>query len=240
MARSSKKELTDGAEATKDLILQGAAHEFSQRGLSEARVESIASWAKVNLALIYYYFTNKQGLYKAVIEESARTFVNRGLEILSGPGSAGERLLHLALGNFNRHLFRFKHEAVMQRELQRNVEMLRKVALEIGRPLSDRVREVVQEGIEAGELCDLDWMLVTHLLFGISASYFRLGPFLNTMYEGGPMDAEFIAFRRKSIAQVLGKVLFVDPVHGAQLAEQALIDLPMHSPEGYLEWTSAL
>jgi AcrR family transcriptional regulator len=240
MPRTSQKGLTDRSEATRDQILQAAAHEFSQRGLSDARVESIASWAKVNLALIYYYFSNKQGLYRAVIEESARVFIERGLEVLTAPGSAGERLLHLALANFNRQLLQFKHEAVMQREVQRDVETLRRVAVDIGRPLSDKLQEVVREGVESGEICDLDWMLVVHLLFGTTASYFRLGPFLRTMSGKVPMDAEFLAFRRKSILHVLGKVLFVDSSHGALLAEQALVSCPMTSPDQYLEWMSTL
>jgi len=112
--------------------------------------------------------------------------------------------------------------------------------MDIGRPLSDKLQEVVREGVESGELCDFDWMLIAHLLFGTTASYFRLGPFLLTMSDKAPMDAEFLASRRKSILLMLGRVLFVDPAHGAQLAEQALIDRPMHSPEDYLEWVSIL
>jgi AcrR family transcriptional regulator len=208
--------------------------------LSEARVESIASWAKVNPALIYYYFSSKQGLFKAVLEETAQTFVDLGLGALAAPGSAGERLLQLALTNFNRQLIRFKQEAVMQRELRRDMKAVRGVALKIAEPLSDRVRVVVQEGIKAGELCDLDWRLVAHLLFGITDSYFKFDVFLQTMSDKTPMDAEFLAFRRKSILHVLGKVLFADPAHGTQLAEQALIDCPMHSPDEYLDWASTL
>ncbi len=39
-----------------------------KRGLSGARVDSIADRAKVNKALIYYYFDSKEGLYRAVLE----------------------------------------------------------------------------------------------------------------------------------------------------------------------------
>jgi hypothetical protein len=175
-----------------------------------------------------------------VLEESARTFIDRGLEALAAPGSAGERLLHLSLANFNRHLSQFKHEAVMQRELHRDLETVREVAQRIAEPLSDRVRVVVQEGIESGELCDLDWRLVAHLVFGITAAYFGFDLFLYTTSDKAPIDAEFLAFRRESIVRVLAKVLFVDPAHGTQLAERALIDRPMHEPELYLEWKSAL
>jgi len=240
MPRTSQKKLTVRSEAMRNHILQAAAHEFSQRGLSDARVESIASWGKVNLALIYYYFSNKQGLYKALIEESTQIFIDRGLEVLAAPSSPGDRLLHLALANFNRHLLQFKHEALMQREVQRDAETLKKVAMKIGRPLTDKLQQVVREGVESGELCDLDWMLVVNLLFGTTTSYFRLGPFLRTMSDKPPVDAQFLASRRNSILHILGKVLFLDPAHGAQLAEQALIDRPMQNPEDYLEWVSTL
>jgi TetR/AcrR family transcriptional regulator len=53
---------------TEQRILDAAGQEFIEKGLSGSRMESIARRAKVNKALIHYYFRSKQRLYQAVLE----------------------------------------------------------------------------------------------------------------------------------------------------------------------------
>lgn len=56
-------------ERTRKRILEAATEEFSERGLSGARVDSIARRADVNERMLYYYFGNKDQLYLAVLEK---------------------------------------------------------------------------------------------------------------------------------------------------------------------------
>jgi AcrR family transcriptional regulator len=58
------------AEASRADILAAATREFSEKGLSGARVDSIAERTKINKRMIYYYFGSKEGLYRAVLERS--------------------------------------------------------------------------------------------------------------------------------------------------------------------------
>jgi AcrR family transcriptional regulator len=51
----------------KQAILEAAIAEFSTKGFSGARVDSIARTAQSNKQLIYYYFDSKVGLYEAVL-----------------------------------------------------------------------------------------------------------------------------------------------------------------------------
>jgi AcrR family transcriptional regulator len=57
---------TRNSERTKERILNAAERLFSQRGIDGVSVRDIAAAAGVQLALISYYFGNKQGLYRAV------------------------------------------------------------------------------------------------------------------------------------------------------------------------------
>ena len=59
------------AEATRRRLLDAAAHEFAEHGIAGARVDRIAAAAKSNKAQIYHYFTNKDGLFDAVMRELA-------------------------------------------------------------------------------------------------------------------------------------------------------------------------
>jgi AcrR family transcriptional regulator len=57
-------------ERTRAVILESAVAEFTSKGMSGARIDRIAKRAGVNKRMIYYYFTNKEGLYVAVLEET--------------------------------------------------------------------------------------------------------------------------------------------------------------------------
>lgn len=59
------------AEATRRRLLDAAAREFAEHGIAGARVDRIAAAARSNKAQIYHYFTNKDGLFDAVLRELA-------------------------------------------------------------------------------------------------------------------------------------------------------------------------
>lgn len=52
----------------RDAILNAARREFASRGFSGARVESIARAAGCNKAMLFYYFSSKENLYRSVLE----------------------------------------------------------------------------------------------------------------------------------------------------------------------------
>ncbi|MES1023624.1 TetR/AcrR family transcriptional regulator [Gloeocapsa sp. BRSZ] len=75
MARSTRaKHVTQSvrhmrdAEVTQQQILDAAEIEFAKHGLQGARLSAIAERAKITTAMIHYYFDNKEGLYKAVLQ----------------------------------------------------------------------------------------------------------------------------------------------------------------------------
>ena len=59
---------TRDADRTQQSILQAATEAFAERGLAGARLELIAERAGINKRLIYYYFGDKDGLFRAVLE----------------------------------------------------------------------------------------------------------------------------------------------------------------------------
>jgi TetR/AcrR family transcriptional regulator len=58
------------AAATKLRILDAGEREFAARGFAGARLREIAEAARVQPALIHHYFTDKQGLYRAVLDRA--------------------------------------------------------------------------------------------------------------------------------------------------------------------------
>jgi AcrR family transcriptional regulator len=67
-AKSTGRAATRDPERTRAAILAAATEEFAANGLTGARVDAIASRARVNKRMIYHYFGDKDGLYLAVLE----------------------------------------------------------------------------------------------------------------------------------------------------------------------------
>jgi len=60
-------------ERTRQEILDVALAEFARNGYSGARVDEIAARTRTTKRMIYYYFTNKEQLYVAVLERAYST-----------------------------------------------------------------------------------------------------------------------------------------------------------------------
>ena len=56
-------------EESRAAILKAAVAEFSREGPAGARTDAIARAAKVNKALLYYYFKDKESLHGAVLDQ---------------------------------------------------------------------------------------------------------------------------------------------------------------------------
>src|SRR5438445_12572246 len=57
-------------EESRAAILAAAAYEFAEHGIAGARTDTIAHEARVNKALLYYYFKAKETLYGAVLADA--------------------------------------------------------------------------------------------------------------------------------------------------------------------------
>jgi len=63
---------TNDPERTMADILEVAMQEFADKGLAGARIDAIAAATRTSKRMIYYYFTSKEGLYVAALEEAYR------------------------------------------------------------------------------------------------------------------------------------------------------------------------
>lgn len=98
--RARWKQDPEGVRAN---ILAVALEEFSRNGLSGARMDEIAAKTRTSKRMIYYYFGDKDGLYRAALE-TAYLEVRHGEEELNlehlSPKQALKRLVEFT---FNHH-----------------------------------------------------------------------------------------------------------------------------------------
>ena len=219
------------ADLTRKAILRAAIREFSNHGLAGARTDAIAESAKVNKALLYYYFKSKTGLYAAAIEEVSTVVAERALAALDPKHSAGERLLRTALSHFDRILTQRDFQSLMQQEMVRmrrgESEVLPTMVENVFKPLLEKLQEAVRDGIATGELCQMDWLQVVYSALGANVLYFLSAPMMSLILPFDPMTPAAIESRRRAAAQFLGTALFADRAHGARLAKRVLVEMPM-------------
>jgi TetR/AcrR family transcriptional regulator len=227
MAATTKSR--ERADETRRKILRAAVREFSTHGLSGARTDGIARSARVNKALLYYYFRNKQGLYAAALEEVSAEVVRNSLAALDPSYSAGERLLRSALYHFDRILTQREFQSLMQHEMVRvrrgegGYQFFRTVF----KPLVEGLQASVLEGIRSGELCDGDPLQVMYSMFGANVFYFLSAPLIQLALPFRPLTPRALKLRREAAVRFLGNALFTNRAHGARLAKRVLADLPM-------------
>ena len=79
-------------------ISAAAADEFAKRGFAGARVERIASAARVNKQLVFYYFHSKRGLFQTVLKRGVNDLESALAAISAGDGRPLERLREVLAG----------------------------------------------------------------------------------------------------------------------------------------------
>src|SRR5438270_9974664 len=101
MPRTPKLGSRGKPEETRAEILAAAIHEFASEGVAGARTDSIAQAAGVNKALLYYYFSDKEALYEAVLDAVFSGLVSGLHGILHSELPPGEKILRHALTHFD-------------------------------------------------------------------------------------------------------------------------------------------
>jgi len=170
---------------TKEKILASARKEFAEKGLEGSRVDRIAEGAGVNKAMIYYHFGSKERLYQAILEElfgRARGFLDR---VLAKHMSLEERLSEVA--RFYSDAFTSSPELrpIILREMAGSGERIRamfsRTILEVEAPR--RMRALVEEGIEKGDLRRVDSSHAVISFIGMALFYVLFSPLVDSVWE---------------------------------------------------------
>lgn len=149
-------------------LLQAALTHFTRRGYAATSVREIVATAGVTKPVLYYYFSSKEGLYLALLEETFSAFEGLLSEYICTPGSARERLLRFC--------------NVIFASAQENVEIVRlSHAIYYGPPqgapffdfegffqkMLDGIAVILSAGIESGEFRPLPLHELTWGVMGI-------------------------------------------------------------------------
>lgn len=221
-------------EASRIAILNAAATEFAAEGLSGARMDAIARSARVNKALLYYYFHDKDALYGAVLDHFFQPLFQRLTQVLDAPGPAGERVLGYARAHFDT-IARTPHFArLFQSEMTsagRGLSPhLARFVNEYSRPLALRLQKTLAEGIRQSEFRDVDVFQIIPSMVATIVFYFVTAPVLSQLRGVDALSPEALKARRAAVLDQIAAMLFADREDGLRLAAQfAASDAPLEA-----------
>jgi AcrR family transcriptional regulator len=105
--------MTHRGPTAPDRLLDAALHEFALHGKGGARTQRVASRARVNKQLIFYYFGTKNRLYDATLSHAAEAVAKQLARLPLVGLTAVERLRRLVLGQFDFLLQHPQHSAML-------------------------------------------------------------------------------------------------------------------------------
>jgi TetR/AcrR family transcriptional regulator len=212
-------------EESRAAILQAAAQEFAEHGIAGARTDAIAREARVNKALIYYYFEDKEKLYGAVLDEAFSALKVNLFRVLDGDMPPREKILAYVAAYFDFVAANQVYPKLMQREMMRARDgqspHLDKLIKNYFQPIFARLGELLTKGIADGEFRKVSPAHFVPSMVAMIVFYFSSAPMMQKIVGFNPLTPERIAERRAAVLDFISAGLFrpdakVSPGPGAR------------------------
>ena len=207
-------------EESRAAILQAAAQEFAEHGIAGARTDAIAREARVNKALLYYYFKDKETLHSAVLDAAFSGLKKTVFAVLDSDLAPREKMLAYAGAYFDFVASNQMYPRLMQREMMRarngQSPHIDKIVKNYIRPIFGRVSELIQRGIASREFRPVNPSHFVPSIVAMIVFYFSSAPMMQKIVGFNPLTPERIAERRAAILDFISAALFLPPHNSTQ------------------------
>ena len=204
--------------ASRAAILRAAAKEFAEHGIAGARTDAIAREARVNKALLYYYFKDKETLYGAVLDHAFSGLKATVFRVLDSDLPPRQKIMTYVGTYFDFIASNQVYPKLMQREMMRAREghspHIEKLVKNYFQPIYARVGELLQKGIADGEFRKIDPAHFIPSMVAMIIFYFSSAPLMQKIVRFNPLAPERIAERRAAVLDFISAALF-RPAHKA-------------------------
>ena len=201
-------------EQTRAAILRAAIEEFSKQGISGARTDAIADAARVNKALLYYYYKDKETLYGAALDQVFSQLSSGMLEILARDLPPREKIRTYVGAYFDFIASHADYRGLVQREMMRSGHgspHLQRMAKRYFQPLFMKLGEVIRAGISGGEFRPVDPLHFVPSIIALVVFYFTSAPIIKVVGGFDPLSPDRVAERRAAVLDFISAALFKQP-----------------------------
>ena len=199
-------------EESRAAILQAAVREFAREGAAGARTDAIARSARVNKALLYYYFKDKEALYSAVLDHVFGGLAEFVQEVLERDLPPREKILAYAGAHFDYVASHPLYPRIVQSEMMRagreGSRHLERIVKRYFRPLFERLAEVLREGSARGEFRRVSPLHFIPSMISVIVFHFTNAPVMRIMTRKDPLAPALIAERRAAVLDFISASLF--------------------------------
>jgi TetR/AcrR family transcriptional regulator len=207
-------------EESRAAILKAAAREFAEHGIAGARTDEIAREARVNKALLYYYFKDKETLHGAVLNEAFAGLRDAVFRVLDSGLPPRQKIIAYVEAYFDFLVGHAMYPRLMQREMMRAREgqsqHIDKIIKSYIQPIFARVSEVIRKGIAEGEFRRVDPAQFVPSIVAMIVFYFSSAPVMQKIIGFNPLTPERIAERRAAVLDFISAALFRPKDRAAQ------------------------
>jgi TetR/AcrR family transcriptional regulator len=199
-------------EESRAAILQAAAQEFAKLGIAGARTDAIAREARVNKALLYYYFNDKETLYGAVLDHAFTGMKSSVFRVLDSDLPPREKILAYVGAYFDFIASNQIYPKLMQREMMRaregNSLHIDRLVKTYFQPIYQRVGALLHKGITDGEFRKVDPAHFVPSMIAMIVFYFSSAPVMRRIVRFDPLTPRRIAERRAAVLDFVSAALF--------------------------------
>ncbi|MCW1953965.1 MAG: TetR/AcrR family transcriptional regulator [Flavobacteriia bacterium] len=140
---------------TEEQILKAAQRIFQAKGMEGARMQEIADEAKINKAMLHYYFRSKQQLFEAVFMKAFSMLAPQLNSILNDDSSIEDKVRNFTTNYMN---FVIRHPYLPNfiiQELNRNPEFIIGMKQQIGFPNIKKFKVQLQLEMDSGIIAQI-------------------------------------------------------------------------------------
>lgn len=195
---------------TKTKIISAAIKVFAEKGKHGTRMEEIAVKASVNKAMLYYYYTSKEILFKeilkSILEKITATIVTHTKQIIENtndPVEIVEGFIHAHNKAFSQNS---EYTKVILNAIVNTPEEFREV-MEVTQPdhiFPQKLMDIFEQGISQNNFRNVDPMQVFISIIGTNLIYFIGKPIAEILMNLEVRDEQaFLRKREDSIADLL-------------------------------------
>jgi TetR/AcrR family transcriptional regulator len=200
---------------TKEKIISAAIEVFAEKGKHGARMEQIAAKAKVNKAMLYYYYSSKDNLFREMLKTITQKIFRHVFSIVSpaiaydeSPIDKVKRIVsaHFEAFSQNSNFAKIAVQALANEphELRSAIKSLKGNMGGTNRAPIEFFLSIFKEGVSRKELRDVDPKQVLISIVGMNLVYFTAKPVAEALLNLNVEDDQaFLRERKESIIDLV-------------------------------------
>jgi TetR/AcrR family transcriptional regulator len=186
--RAGPRDVRDSRER----LFNAAAAEFAARGFAGASVDRIAALAGVNKAMIYYHFSSKAALYRAILGDMFHAVAARARAVATSDAAPEDKLRRFVEAIADEAEARPHFPPIWFREIAEGGAHLGAATLADITAVVQALMAILQQGARARRFRQVNPLLVHGGIVGPLLMFFASAPLRRRLARGGLAGASAI------------------------------------------------